>query len=50
MYVLMDLEWGYGGGGRIFPTQMAALRIDDHWQRLDLFFSRIRPSRSGRST
>ena len=43
MYVLMDLEWCCGGGGRIIPTQMAALRIDERWQRLDLLFSRIRP-------
>lgn len=47
MYVLMDLEWYHGGGGEIFPTQLAALRVDENWQRLDLFFSRIKPKCTG---
>ena len=43
MYVLMDVEWYCGSGGRIFPTQLAALRTDESWNRRDRFFSRIRP-------
>ena len=46
MYVLMDLEWFCTGQGNIFPTQIAALRVDENWRRLDHFFSRIRPGRT----
>lgn len=46
MYVLMDMEWYCGSGGRIFPTQLAALRTDESWGRRDCFFSRIRPDRT----
>lgn len=43
MYVLMDLEWYYDKRGNIFPTQIAVHRVDESWQTLDRFFSRIRP-------
>ena len=46
MYVLMDMEWYCGSGGRIFSTQLAALRTDESWGRRDCFFSRIRPDRT----
>ncbi|WP_160668128.1 exonuclease domain-containing protein [Colidextribacter sp. OB.20] len=42
MYVLMDLEWFCTDQRNMFPTQIAALRVDKNWQRLDLFFSRIK--------
>lgn len=47
MYVLMDMEWYCGSRGRIFPTQLAALRVDESWRELDRFFSRIRPDCAG---
>lgn len=43
MYVLMDLEWFCASQGNPFPTQLAALRVDESWRELDRFFSRIKP-------
>lgn len=43
MYVLMDLEWVTNKQYHISPTQIAAMRVDDSWNELDRFFTRIRP-------
>lgn len=47
MYVLMDLEWFCASQGNPFPTQLAALRVDESWRELDRFFSRIKPDCAG---
>ena len=44
MYVLMDIEWVQNENGRRWPTQIAAMRVDEGWTFLHMFFSRIRPS------
>ena len=44
MYVLMDIEWVQNENGRRWPTQIAAMRVDEEWTFLHMFFSRIRPS------
>lgn len=43
MYVIMDLEWVDCLGNIPCLTQIAALRIDNHWNRLDMFASLICP-------
>ncbi len=43
MYVLMDIEWITNSDNQINPTQIAALRVDEHWNELDRYFARIRP-------
>lgn len=44
MYVLMDIEWVQNDNGRRWPTQIAAMRVDEELTFLHMFFSRIRPS------
>lgn len=43
MYVLIDIEWITNSDHQINPTQIAALRVDKHWNEVDRFFARIRP-------
>jgi len=43
MYVLMDIEWITNSDNHINPTQIAALRVDEHWNETGRFFERIRP-------
>lgn len=43
MFVLMDIEWIENRIHHICPTQIAAMRVDEQWHCLDLFYSRIRP-------
>lgn len=42
MFVLMDIEWIENRIHHICPTQIAAMRVDEQWHCLDLFYSRIR--------
>lgn len=43
MFVLMDIEWIENRIHHICPTQIAAMRVDEQWHCLELFYSRIRP-------
>ncbi len=43
MFVLMDIEWIENRCHHISPTQIAAMRVDEHWNCQDQFYSRIAP-------
>ena len=43
MLVLMDLEWLMIKGGRLCPTQTAAMHVDDNWNCIDRFDSLFLP-------
>lgn len=43
MYVIMDLEWFEAKKYHYCPTQVAALRVDDHWNSVAAFNERICP-------
>lgn len=43
MFVLMDIEWVENQAQDVSPTQLAAMRVDEHWNGQDRFYSRIRP-------
>lgn len=43
MYVLADLEWVENKDKRRSFTQIAMVRVDENWQPLQNFYSRIRP-------
>ena len=43
MFVLMDIEWVKNAENQLYPTQLAAMRVDEQWNCLDRFYSRIRP-------
>jgi len=43
MFVLMDIEWVENSQHHISPTQIAAMRVDEQWQCIDRFYSRIAP-------
>lgn len=51
MYVLIDMEWVTNRHGNHWPTQLAAIRVDEECRRwipsLYSFGPRISPSRSG---
>lgn len=32
MYVLIDMEWVTNRHGNHWPTQLAAIRVDEEWQ------------------
>ena len=35
MYVLIDMEWVTNRHGNHWPTQLAAIRVDEEWQTVD---------------
>lgn len=37
MYVLIDMEWVTNRHGNHWPTQLAAIRVDEEWQTVDSF-------------
>ena len=43
MFVLMDIEWIENRIHYISPTQIAAMRVDEQWNSIDRFYSRIAP-------
>jgi len=43
MYVIMDLEWFETRNRHVCPTQVAALRIDDEWRVVSVFYELISP-------
>ena len=43
MYVLMDIEWMELDDQTRYPTQLAALRVDEVWRFQKMFYTRIRP-------
>lgn len=43
MYVLVDIEWVTNDEKHICPTQLAALRVNDYWDRRESFYRRISP-------
>ena len=43
MYVIMDMEWIENRNKIPCPTQIAALRVDQRWNRLEMFSSLIKP-------
>lgn len=43
MYVIMDLEWAGASGGRTYPTQLAAARVDGSWGVTDMYSELIAP-------
>ncbi len=43
MFVLADIEWNTNKSGNSVPTQLAAIRLDEKWNEIDRFFSRIYP-------
>jgi hypothetical protein len=44
MYVLMDIEWVQHENEMLWPTQIAAMRVDKDWNAQDLFYTRIQPA------
>ena len=49
MYVFVDMEWISNQRGNHWPTQLAAARVDAHWNTVDtLYFARkTSPSSNG---
>lgn len=43
MYVIMDMEWIENRNKVPYPTQIAALRVDQRWNRQECFSSLIKP-------
>lgn len=43
MYVLMDMEWVENKNGGRWPTQLAAMRVNENWETVDLFSALIHP-------
>ena len=43
MYVLIDMEWVDNKEGRCHPSQLAAMRVNEKWERQELFSMRIQP-------
>ena len=43
MYVIADIEWVTSWNGIISPVQLAAIRVDENWGRINSYFSFIRP-------
>jgi len=46
MFVLMDIEWVDTSDHHVSPTQIATMRVDEQWNCVDRFFSRITPEDS----
>jgi len=46
MFVIADIEWITLENGLQAPTQLAAIRVDEHWNEADRFSSFIRPKDS----
>ena len=47
MVVLLDIEWIEYDKGKVHPTQLAAIRVDENGEVLDEAFSRMRPQEAG---
>lgn len=43
MYILMDIEWVQNENQRRHPTQIAAMRVDEHWRFQNMYYTRIQP-------
>ena len=43
MFVLVDMEWVTNAEGKEYPSQIAAMHVNDAWEKQDLFTIRIRP-------
>lgn len=43
MIVLADIEWALPQGAKPYPTQLALQRVDEKWNTVAIFYSRIRP-------
>ena len=43
MYVLIDMEWVTNRHGNHWPTQLAAIRVDEEWQTVDSLSVLFRP-------
>jgi len=43
MFVITDMEWVTNKSGHYSPTQLAAVRVDENWNKVDSFESLIRP-------
>ena len=43
MYVLVDMEWISNQRGNHWPTQLAAARVDAHWNTVDTLSTLFRP-------
>lgn len=43
MFVLADIEWITNKDGEEYPTQLAAVRVDENWNETDSFSTFIRP-------
>lgn len=43
MFVLVDMKWMSNDDGYHFPTQLAAIKTDEHWNTVDTFKAYIRP-------
>ena len=37
MYVLIDMEWVTNNDGEHWPTQLAAMRVNENWEAADTF-------------
>ena len=47
MYVLVDMEWVENLAGGSEVSQIALVRVNERWQTVDSFFSRVQPGKSG---
>lgn len=43
MYILVDIEWVQNNKGIRWPTQIAAMRVDECWHFQNMFYSQIQP-------
>ena len=43
MYVFVDMEWISNQRGNHWPTQLAAARVDAHWNTVDTLSTLFRP-------
>ena len=43
MYVFVDMEWISNQHGNHWPTQLAAARVDAHWNTVDTLSTLFRP-------
>lgn len=46
MYVIADIEWNTNEFGLKYPTQLAAVKVDENWNVTERFSSFIRPTDS----
>lgn len=44
MYVIADIEWVTSRNGIISPVQLAAIRVDENWGRINSYYTFIKPT------